>query len=208
MARYTGPVCRQCRRAGQKLFIKGERCLTPKCAIERRRSTPGEQPQRRRRLSEWGTQLREKQKARQMYGVLEKQFRKHYDEAKRRSGLTGENLLQILESRLDNIVYRLGFADSRAQARQLVQHGHITVDGRKTNIPSYLVQPEQTLGWTDRGQRSEYYSIVTQEIQKRTPASWVTLDLTAMQGKVIGLPERSEIDSRIDERLIVEFYSR
>ncbi|MQG20895.1 MAG: 30S ribosomal protein S4 [SAR202 cluster bacterium] len=208
MARYTGPVCRQCRRAGQKLFIKGERCLTPKCAIERRRSTPGEQPTRRRRLSEWGTQLREKQKARQMYGVLEKQFRKHYDEAKRRTGLTGENLLQILESRLDNTVYRLGFADSRAQARQLVRHGHISVDGRKTNIPSYLVQPGQVLAWTERGQRSEYYSIVTQEIQKRTPASWVTLDPSAMQGKVVGLPERSEIDSRIDERLIVEFYSR
>jgi len=208
LARYTGPVCRQCRRAGQKLFIKGERCLTPKCAIERRRSTPGEQPTRRRRLSEWGTQLREKQKARQMYGVLEKQFRKHYDEAKRRTGLTGENLLQILESRLDNTVYRLGFADSRAQARQLVRHGHISVDGRKTNIPSYLVQPGQVLAWTERGQRSEYYSIVTQEIQKRTPASWVTLDPSAMQGKVVGLPERSEIDSRIDERLIVEFYSR
>ena len=208
MARYTGPVCRQCRRAGQKLFIKGERCLTPKCAIERRRSTPGEQPTRRRRLSEWGTQLREKQKARQMYGVLEKQFRKHYDQAKRRTGLTGENLLQILESRLDNTVYRLGFADSRAQARQLVRHGHISVDGRKTNIPSYLVQPGQVLAWTERGQRSEYYSIVTQEIQKRTPASWVTLDPSAMQGKVVGLPERSEIDSRIDERLIVEFHSR
>ena len=208
MARYTGPVCRQCRRAGQKLFLKGERCLTPKCAIERRRSTPGEQPVRRRRLSEWGTQLREKQKARQMYGVLEKQFRKHYNEAKRRSGLTGENLLQILESRLDNVVYRLGFANSRPQARQLVRHGHISVDGRKTNIPSYLVQPGQVLAWTERGQRSEYYSIVTQEIQKRTPASWVTLDPSAMQGKVVGLPERSEIDSRIDERLIVEFYSR
>lgn len=208
MARYTGPVCRQCRRAGQKLFLKGERCLTPKCAIERRRSTPGEQPVRRRRLSEWGTQLREKQKARQMYGVLEKQFRKHYNEAKRRSGLTGENLLQILESRLDNVVYRLGFADSRPQARQLVRHGHITVDGQKTNIPSYMVQPGQVLAWTERGQRSEYYSIVTQEIQKHTPASWVTLDPAAMQGKVIGLPERSEIESRIDERLIVEFYSR
>lgn len=143
-----------------------------------------------------------------MYGVLEKQFRKHYNEAKRRSGLTGENLLQILESRLDNVVYRLGFADSRPQARQLVRHGHITVDGQKTNIPSYMVQPGQVLAWTERGQRSEYYSIVTQEIQKHTPASWVTLDPAAMQGKVIGLPERSEIESRIDERLIVEFYSR
>ena len=176
--------------------------------MERRRNTPGEQPQRRRRMTEWGTQLREKQKARQMYGILEAQFRKHFSEAKRRPGMAGENLLRILESRLDNIVFRLGFGDSRAQARQLVRHGHIRVNGRRTNIPSYIVKPGQTISWTERGQRSEYYSMIAQEIRRRNVASWLALDYSSMEGRVIALPERAEIDSRIDERMIVEFYSR
>src|SRR5215213_335113 len=141
MARYTGPVCRICRRAGMKLFLKGERCFGPKCGVERRPTPPGTQTQRRRKVSEYGLQLREKQKARSIYGVLEAQFRKHFSEAERRPGMTGENLLRILETRLDNVVYRLGFADSRAQARQLVRHGHFMVNGRKTNIPSFRTRP-------------------------------------------------------------------
>jgi len=208
VARYTGPVCRLCRRAGQKLFLKGERCLTPKCAIERRHTPPGEPKTRRRRVSEWGTQLREKQKARQIYGVLESQFRKHFAEARRRPGMTGENLLRILESRLDNVVYRLGFADSRSQARQVVRHGHITVNGRKTDIPSYLTRAGAIIGWTPQGRKTDYFDIVSADIRRRRVASWLALDYDTMEGRVIALPERTEIDIRVEERLIIEFYSR
>lgn len=208
MARYTGPSCRLCRRAGQKLFLKGDRCLSPKCAVERRRAVPGDPKRRRRRLSDWGVHLREKQKARHMYGILEAQFRKHYEEARRQSGMTGENLLRILESRLDNIVYRLGFADSRKQARQLVRHGLISVNGRKTDIPSYLTRPGEIITWTERGKKSEYHDVIAQTIRRKQIPSWLMLDVDNLAGRVSALPDRGEIDSRVDERLIVEFYSR
>ena len=208
MARYTGPSCRLCRRAGQKLFLKGDRCLSPKCAIERRRAVPGDPKRRRRRLSDWGVHLREKQKARQQYGILEAQFRKHYEEARRQPGMTGENLLRILESRLDNVVYRLGFADSRKQARQLVRHGLITVNARKTDIPSYLTHAGEVITWSERGKKTEYFGVVTQTIRRKQIPTWLMLDVDNLTGRVAALPQRGEIDSRVDERLIVEFYSR
>jgi small subunit ribosomal protein S4 len=208
MARYTGPSCRLCRRAGQKLFLKGDRCISPKCAIERRRAVPGDPKRRRRRLSDWGVHLREKQKARHTYGILEAQFRKHYEEARRQPGMTGENLLRILESRLDNVVYRLGFADSRKQARQMVRHGLISVNGRKTDIPSFLTRPGEVVTWTERGKKSEYHEVVAQTIRRKQIPSWLMLDVDNLAGRVSALPERGEIDSRVDERLIVEFYSR
>ncbi len=208
MARYTGPSCRLCRRAGQKLFLKGDRCSSPKCAIERRRAVPGDPKRRRRRLSDWGVHLREKQKARHTYGILEAQFRKHYEEARRQPGMTGENLLRILESRLDNVVYRLGFADSRKQARQLVRHGLIAVNGHKTDIPSYLTRAGEVITWTERGKKSDYHEVVAQTIRRKQIPSWLMLDTDNLAGRISAMPERAEIDSRVDERLIVEFYSR
>ena len=208
MARYTDAVCRLCRRAGVKLFLKGERCYTPRCAVERRRKPPGSQPMRRRRTSDWGTQLREKQKARQIYGVLEKQFRKYFSEAQRRPGMTGQYLMQILEERLDNVAYRLNFADSRSQARQLVRHGHITVNGRKVDIPSYRIKVDDVIGWKESSKSTGIYAIVTGDIPRRPLPAWLGLDLDNMAGRVLTLPEPSEIDTGIDVRLVVEHYSR
>src|SRR5690349_16446097 len=167
MARYTGPVCRICRRHGLKLFLKGERCFGPKCAVERRPFPPGEHGQRRRKMSEYGTQLREKQKARAMYGVLERQFRKHFQQAARRPGVTGQNLLQILETRLDNVVYRLGFADSRKQARQLVRHGHFALNGRRTDIPSAAVRAGDTVDVYRTSRDSEYFQMVRDTMTRK-----------------------------------------
>jgi len=197
MARYTGPVCKLCRREGEKLFLKGERCFTPKCALERRAYAPGmhgRQAQFRRRESEYGLQLREKQKARRMYGVLERQFRRYFKEAERRKGLTGVNLLIILESRLDNVVYRLGFADSRAQARQLVRHGHFDINGRKTNIPSFLVKAGDVIAVRERSKNLAYFRDLS----------------TVMEHKVVPLtlPTPEDIDASLNEPLIVEYYSR
>lgn len=209
MARYTGPDCRICRRYGLKLFLKGERCLSPKCAIERRNQPPGPQPKgRRRKVSDRGLQLREKQKARYSYGVLERQFQSYYREAVRLPGVTGENLVRILESRLDNVVSRLGWADSRDQARQLVNHGHITLNGRKTDIASALTKIGDTIGWTQQGRKSEYYKILQEEIGRATTPSWLSLDKEALVGRVIAVPTRIEADQTFDESVIIEYYSR
>ncbi len=208
MARYTGPVCRLCRRQGEKLMLKGERCSSRKCAMERHSLPPGQRRARRRRVSDRSLQLREKQKARQSYGVLEKQFRSNFAEAGRRPGVTGENLLQILEMRLDNVVYRLGFADSRRQARQIVRHGHITLNGRKTDIPSCSVKVGSVITWRERSTRTEYYKRVAQQIQDVIVPPWLSLDRESLRGQVVATPSRSDIDLRVDEKAIVEYYSR
>jgi len=211
MARYTGPVCKLCRREGEKLLLKGERCFTPKCALERRAYAPGmrgRQAQFRRKESEYGLQLREKQKARRIYGVLERQFRRYYKEADRRKGLTGVNLLIILESRLDNVVYRLGFADSRAQARQLVRHGHFDVNGRKTNIPSFLVKAGDVIAVRERSKKLAYFSDLSTVMEHKVVPEWLSLDIPKMEGRVLTLPTREDIDASLNEQLIVEYYSR
>ena len=208
MGRYTGPVCRLCRRQGEKLMLKGERCNTRKCAIERRTLPPGQQRPRRRRVSDRGLQLKEKQRGRHTYGVLERQFRRHFAEAERRPGITGENMLQTLEMRLDNVVYRLGLADSRRQARQVVRHGHITLNGRKTDIPSCAVKPGDVIAWRERSTNTEYYKRVMEQIQDKIVPQWLSLDRQALSGRVLAPPSRSDIDLRIDEKVIVEYYSR
>jgi len=211
MARYTAAVCRKCRRMGEKLFLKGERCYTPRCAIERRRRPPGGAMPRRRRPTEWSIQLREKQKARLIYGVLERQFRRYFDMARERSGATGDNLIQLLESRFDNVVYRLSFADSRAQGRQLVNHGHFTVNGRRMDIPSYLVAPGDVIVWkrnSQNGSTPEFIQMLTDGLPKRPLPSWLRLDAGSLTGEVVTLPQPTEADTGIESRLIVEFYSK
>ena len=212
MARYIGPSCKQCRREGVKLYLKGDKCYTEKCPFEGRAYPPGQHGKetafRRRKVSDYAMQLREKQKARRIYGVLERQFRRYYHEAQRRSGLTGENLLTVLESRLDNVVYRLGLADSRAQARQLVMHGHFTVKGRKTNIPSFLVRPNDLVGVRPESRRAKYFKERKDLLGKREVPAWLSLDEETMDGRVLVLPTRQEIDAPVNEQLIVEFYSR
>jgi small subunit ribosomal protein S4 len=212
MARHTGPVCKQCRREGEKLFLKGERCLTAKCALDRRSYAPGmhgrEGQFRRRRKSEYAVQLREKQKARRIYGVLEKQFRRYFREAERRKGLTGANLLIILESRLDNVVYRLGFADSRAQARQLVCHGHFNRNGRRADIPSMLVEPGDVIAVREQSRRLACFSDRAKELERKVMPEWMSLDALSMSGRILNLPSREEIDLPLNEQLIVEYYSR
>jgi small subunit ribosomal protein S4 len=213
MARYTGPVCKICRREGEKLFLKGQRCFSPKCPFERDRGyPPGEHGRmsrfRRRRTSDYLRQLREKQKARRIYGVLERQFRRYFHEAERRTGLTGENLLILLESRLDNVVYRLGFADSRAQARQLVQHGHFVVNGRRTNIPSYIVRPQDTIAVREASRKRTYFKERAQKLDEGTVLDWLSLDAGTMTARVLNSPAREDIAVRLEEQLIVEYYSR
>lgn len=211
MARYTGSVCKLCRREGEKLFLKGERCFSPKCAFERRSYAPGahgRQAQFRRKESDYALQLRAKQKARRVYGVYERQFRRYFREAQRRKGLTGVNLLALLETRLDNVVYRLGFASSRAQARQLVQHGHFDVNGRKTNIPSYLVKPGDVITIRDTSRGNAYFSGVSEILDQGQVPAWLSLDLANLAGKVVDLPSRDDVDITLNEQLIVEFYSR
>jgi small subunit ribosomal protein S4 len=209
MARYTGPVCRICRRAGMKLFLKGERCFGPKCGVERRAYPPGATASaRRRKQSEYGLQLREKQKARSIYGVLETQFRKHFAEAERLPGVTGENLLRILECRLDNVVYRLGFGDSRAQARQLVRHGHFFVNGRRTDIPSALLKANDRLEVAPGSRENEYFKLQRGALTKKNVPRWLELDAAGLRGRVLSAPGRDDIDTSINEQLVVEFYSR
>ena len=208
MGRYTGPACRICRRAGEKLFLKGERCFTPRCAVERRRRPPGEQHLRRRRVSDRGIQLREKQKARFIYGVLERQFRGYFEQAQKSRGTTGDTLLEILERRLDNVVYRLDFAESRHQARQLVLHGHITVDNRKVSIPSYQVKPGDMIGWKETSRDKDFVQALTAAIPRKAVPEWLSLEKKAMTGKVLRPPERPEVDNTIDTRMIVEYYSK
>ena len=211
MARYTGPVCKLCRREGEKLFLKGERCFSPKCAFERRSYAPGahgRQSQFRRKESDYSMQLRAKQKARRVYGIYERQFRRYFREAQRQKGLTGLNLLILLESRLDNVVYRLGFASSRAQARQLVQHGHFEVNGRKTSVPSYLVQAGDIIAVRASSRDVTHFKEVSEIIDPSQVPAWLSLDLSNLIGKVVDLPSRDDIDISLDEQLIVEYYSR
>ncbi|MDH5696246.1 MAG: 30S ribosomal protein S4 [Dehalococcoidia bacterium] len=208
MARYTAAVCRLCRRSGEKLMLKGSRCLTPKCAMEKRVGHPGRQVGRRRRLSDRSLQLREKQKARSTYGVLERQFRRLFGEAERQAGITGENLLVLLERRLDNVVYRLGFADSRSQARQLVRHGHIMLNGRKTDIPSCLVKEGDTIAWKETSTKTEYYKQLVQSIESKSVLSWLSLDVENLVGQVLSLPTPDDIEAKFEGKSIVEYYSR
>lgn len=211
MARYIGPVCRLCRREGEKLYLKGERCFSPKCAIERRNQPPGPHGAARafrRKASDYGIQLREKQKARRIYGVLERQFRRYYEDAARRTGVTGVALLQYLETRLDNVVYRLGFASSRRQARQLVLHGHITVNGKKVSVPSFLVKPGDKIAVAESSRTSPYFVALTKELRSQRAPAWLAVDPRALSGSVLSLPSREQIDTPLKEQLIVEYYSR
>ncbi len=209
MSRYIGPVCRLCRREGMKLLLKGDRCLSPKCAIEKRNMPPGQHGIKRgRKPSDFGIQLREKQKAKRIYGVLERQFERHFEEANRQQGSTGENLLRILELRLDNIIYRLGFADSRKQARQLVRHGHFAVNGVATDIPSFIVENGDKITLRDKSRGLEYFKTVGQTLVKHMPPRWLSLDARGMGGNVTSLPTKADVDLSINEQLIVEFYSR
>jgi len=208
MARYTGASCRLCRREGQKLFLKGERCYTNKCAIDRRSYAPGMHGQQRKKLSEYGIQLREKQKAKRFYGVLESQFRKYYEMAIRKKGITGEILLQILESRLDNVVYRMGFGTSRAEARQLVTHGHFLVNGRKVNIPSYLIKEGDVIEVAENSRKLERFKEILDVTGSKVIPKWLEVDHENMKGRVISLPAREDIDLPIQEHLIVELYSK
>ncbi len=208
MARYVGPVCRLCRREGQKLFLKGDKCFTPKCPVEKRKNPPGMHGQMRRRLSDYGMRLREKQKARRMYGIFERQFRKYFALASSRPGVTGATLLQLLESRLDNVVYRLGFASSRAAARQVVRHGHFTLNGRKCDIPSALVAEGDVIGVKSNSRNNEYFKLVTARLDSVAVPNWLATDREKLEGKVLALPTRQEIDADLKEQLIVEYYSR
>lgn len=212
MARYTGPVCKLCRREGEKLFLKGSRCLTPKCSVERRAYPPGQHGRegqyRRGRASDYLLQLREKQKARRIYGVFERQFSNYFVKAEKRPGLTGTNLLVMLESRLDNVLYRLGFADSRAQARQLVAHGHVTLNGRKTNIPSAQVSAGDTVAVRSESLRRPYFKTLRQDLDERRVPRWLSLDSRNLSAKIMSLPTREDIDVSLNEQLIVEYYSR
>lgn len=208
MARYTGAVCRLCRREGLKLFLKGERCYTDKCAIERRNYPPGEHGQGRVKFSEYSVQLREKQKLRRMYGVLEGQFRRYFEMADRAKGVTGETLLQLLERRLDNIVYRVGFATSRSEARQLVRHGHFRVNGRKVNVPSYLVRAGDTVSVRDRSQKVTRIQGALELAQRRGVPDWLEVTPESFAGRVKALPVRSDLTMPINEKLVVELYSK
>lgn len=210
MARYTGAVCRLCRREGAKLYLKGDRCYSDKCGIVKRAYAPGQhgQAQARKKTSEYGIQLREKQKARRIYGVLETQFRNYFEKAERQKGVTGENLLRLLELRLDNVVYRLGFANSRVEARQLVRHSHFTVNGRKVNIPSFMVRIGEQIGISEKSKKSPKIAEISELAAHKTAPAWLELDKDALVGKVVALPSREDIDVPIQEHLIVELYSR
>lgn len=216
MAKSLSPVCKLCRREGEKLYLKGERCFTPKCAFEKRSFAPGQHGRtagrgggaNMGRSSDFARQLRAKQKARRIYGVLERQFRRYYDTAITRRGLTGLNLLQILESRLDNVVFRLGFASSRAQARMLVTHGHFIVNSRRTDVPSMLLSEGDTIAVREGSSKLTYFKDLGDFAEKRTYPAWLNRDLKAMNGSVARMPERAEIDGSLDEQLIVEYYSR
>ncbi|MBE7052739.1 MAG: 30S ribosomal protein S4 [Ruminococcaceae bacterium] len=208
MARYTGAVCRLCRREGQKLFLKGERCYSDKCSINKRQYAPGQHGQSRKKLSEYGVQLREKQKARRYYGVLESQFAKYFEMAEKKKGITGENLLQILESRLDNVVYRLGFAVSRPEARQLVKHGHFTVNGNKVDIPSYLIKEGDVIAIKENSRSLTKIKAVLEQTEGKVIPAWLDLDKNTSSAKVVKLAAREDIDLEIKEHLIVELYSK
>lgn len=213
MAKYTGPVCKICRREGEKLFLKGERCFTPKCAFDKRSFAPGQhgrggQGGRSERESDYAKQLRAKQRARRVYGMLERQFRRFFGMALRHRGMTGQNLLQTLELRLDNVVYRMGFADSRAQARQLVNHAHFHVNGIRADIPSMLLKVGDKITLREASLSNAYFKALPELAEKQNCAIWIERDLKTMSGRVLRIPERSEIDGGLNEQLIVEYYSR
>ncbi|MDR3552608.1 MAG: 30S ribosomal protein S4 [Clostridia bacterium] len=208
MARYTDAVCKLCRREGQKLFLKGERCYTNKCAVGRRSYAPGQHGQDRKKTSEYGIQLRAKQKARRYYGVLERQFSRYFEMAAKKPGMTGENLLRLLETRLDNVVYRLGLASSHAEARQLVRHGHFTVNGRKVNIPSFLAKAGDVIEIKESSRGSDKFKAVIDANSSRPIPKWLDLDRNTLQARVVSLPSREDIDLNVEEHLIVEYYSK
>jgi small subunit ribosomal protein S4 len=208
MARYTDPVCRICRREGLKLFLKGSRCYSRKCSFERRSTPPGMNTQRRRKVSEFGLQLREKQKVRKSYSVLEKQFRNYFAKASKHKGMTGENLLRLLEMRLDNVVYRMGLARSRAEARQLVAHGHFTVNGRPTNIPSYSTKPGDRIEVRESRRGREYFKTASETIKAAQIPDWVSVDAAKLAGSILAEPAREQMPLEFNEQLVVEYYSR
>jgi len=208
MARYTDASCRLCRREGEKLFLKGERCYTNKCSVGKRQYAPGQHGQQKKKLSEYGIQLREKQKARRFYGVLENQFRKYFEMATKRKGITGENLLQILESRLDNVIYRIGLATSRPEARQLVTHGHFTVNGKRVNIPSYLLKAGDVISVSEQFRQSPKLKSIIDIAGGKVVPKWLDFDANTLTAKIINLPSREDIDLPIKEHLIVELYSK
>jgi len=207
MARYTGPSCRVCRRYGEKLMLKGDKCVT-KCTLDKRPQPPGPPATRRRKLSDRALQLREKQKARHSYGVLEKQFVRYYKDAVRIPGVTGENLVRLLELRLDNIVHKMGFSDSLKQARQVVRHGHIMLNGRKTDIPSAATKAGDVIAWTAAAKKGEYFKVAQVNMASKSPPSWLNVDATQMTGRVVSAPAISETPSKFDPAVIVEYYSR
>jgi small subunit ribosomal protein S4 len=208
MGRFIGPVCRLCRRSGDKLMLKGDRCFSPKCGAERRAKPPGPHMNQRRRMSDRGIQLREKQKAKYTYGLFEKQFKRFFAEAEKKTGVTGDTLIILLERRLDNVVSRLGFADSRAQARQLVLHGHILVNDRKTDIPSYLVKEGDTVKWRPGSTKTEYYKNLVESIKAKTVPVWLSLDRENIVGQVVALPTPEIVEAKFESKSIVEYYSR
>jgi small subunit ribosomal protein S4 len=212
MARQIGPVCKLCRREGEKLFLKGERCFTPKCSFDRRGYPPGQHGRqsqfRRGRESDFAKQLRAKQKARRVYGILERQFKRYYTTAINQPGLTGLNLLQILESRLDNVVYRLGYAQSRAQARMLVSHGHFDVNGRRTDVPSMMITPSHVISVREGSRTRTYFKGLPGAAESANVPTWLARDLGSLSGSLVRPPERAEIDGNLNEQLIVEYYSR
>lgn len=208
MARYTGAVCKLCRREGKKLYLKGERCYTGKCAVERRAYAPGQHGQSRKKATEYGLQLRAKQQAKRYYGIQEGQFYKYFLMAERKQGVTGENLLRICESRLDNVVYLLGWANSRAEARQLVTHGHFKVNGKKVNIPSYLIKAGDEIAIKDKSKESDKIKATVEANASRPVPQWLDLNAEALTGKVIALPTREQIMVPVEEHLIVELYSK
>lgn len=208
MARYTESVCRLCRREGAKLFLKGSRCYTKKCSFERRPTPPGQHGVRRRKMGEYGIQLREKQKVRRVYGVLERQFRNYFNEAETHVGVTGEALLQSLETRLDNVVFRLGFATSRAQARQLVTHGHFAVNGTPTNVPSYRMQPGDRVEVRESRRNREAFKVIRETLKGHQAPDWLNLDAAKLAGSVATLPRRDQMPLDLSEQLVVEYYSR
>jgi len=210
MARYIGSVCRLCRREGSKLYLKGDKCYSDKCAFSRRGYAPGQhgQGQARKKVSEYGTQLREKQKTRRIYGILERQFHSYFEKADRQKGITGENLLVLLERRLDNVVYRLGFAESRTQARQLIRHGHFTVNGHRVDIPSFLVKPDNVIGIKEGSKDSPVIKDIIDGLGNKTVPAWLVLSIQDVVGKVDRYPTREEIDIPVQEHFIVELYSR
>ncbi len=208
MARYTDASCKLCRREGIKLFLKGERCYGNKCAIGRRAYAPGQHGAQKKKLSEYGIQLREKQKAKRFYGILESQFRKYFEMANRKKGITGELLLQILESRLDNVVYRMGFGTTRAEARQLVTHGHFEINGKRVNIPSYLVKPGEAIAVSDKSKKSVRFKEILDVTGSKVVPKWLEVDQENLKGKMVALPAREDIDLQVQEHLIVELYSK